>query len=114
MVWVAAADRADAPPQDVAATPVRSIWIDAPPAGATAALEAGLPGLGPVIRCAGTGPLRRIEQQRATVIAGLHQLRAGETALHLCVADGADAGGRTAVAAEALRRGLEAGRGAAA
>lgn len=115
MVWVAAADSVDPPPDDAAATPVRSIWIDAPLAGAAAALEAGLPGLGPVIGCAGAGPLRRIEQKDATVIAGLHPVRAGETALHLCVAGAADAGGRTAVAlaAEALRRGLEGGGAAA-
>ena len=113
MVWVATEGTApplvDAP-AEAPATPVRSLWIDRPPAAVAAALDDGLPGLGAAAATAtGAGPLRRIEQDGVPLLVGLHPVGPGAAALHLAVAGPADAAlcTRIAAAAEALRLRLE-------
>lgn len=109
MIWAGLGEAGEAPSAD-AATPVRSLFVDAP----LDTVVAGLPAAFGATAVSGAAPLLTLTTPEGTLRIGLHRVGAGQTALHLTVAGTATPAlcAQFARAATLLRDRLETGAAA--
>jgi nitrite reductase/ring-hydroxylating ferredoxin subunit len=110
MVWIASAGADPAALPKGIARPLRSLFVEAPLPAVAALLEVeGLPGAGPMAGVRREGALVHFTQGATPLIAGLHPVGQGASALHLTLPEDAapDRCRDLVTAAAALRRAAE-------